>query len=107
MKKLLCIFIFLVQSIFAQRILNPNVILTNTIVSVRFTLSSGNQCSGYNILRSADSITYVTIYNYAAVCGTAFVNEDYKYDDFSPTLNAVNFYKVELIATELSPPMRI
>ncbi|MBK9282819.1 MAG: hypothetical protein IPM51_00705 [Sphingobacteriaceae bacterium] len=107
MKRILIIFIFLVQTIHAQRIQNFNLSLTNTIVSVRFTVSAGSQCVGYNVLHSIDSLNYYPIYNYAGICGEISKATNHSYDHYSPALNAVNFYKIELNGVETSPPQRI
>jgi hypothetical protein len=107
MKKILYIFLISVAQLSAQRIQNFQLILTNTIVSVRFSVSAGSQCAGYNVLHSVDSLNYYPIYNYGGICGDLNTKQDYKYDHYSPVLDAVNFYKIELTALETSPPQRI
>jgi hypothetical protein len=107
MRKFLFIFLFISLGISAQRIQNFNLVVTGSTVSVRFTMSEGSTCGGYNILHSTDSISYYPIYNYAGICGSSTVKQDFKYDHYSPLLDAVNYYKVELVGLELSPAKRV
>ena len=107
MKRIVIIFIFLAQLVNAQRIQNFNLTLTHTIVSVRFTVSAGSQCLGYQVLHSIDSLNYYPVYDYAGICGEVTKALNHSYDHYSPALDAVNFYKIQLNGVETSPPQRI
>lgn len=107
MKKIIYIFFLLCQTIYAQRIQKFEAILSGTIVGVRFSISAGSSCNGYNVLHSIDSLNYYPIYNYAGICGELSKSQDHAFDHLSPTYDIVNFYKIELIGLETSPARRV
>ncbi len=108
------IFILGCLSIFSQRIQNVNVSLvnsqnqgTNSQVLVRFTLTAGQSCSGYEILHCTDSLNYLQIYNYSGVCGNTTADESFNFTHGSPGIEMTNYYKVSIPGFETSAPYRI
>ena len=92
----------------AQRIQNFGVFVAGSAVGVKFTISTGPQCSGYKIYHSLDSnFVNTVIYDYSGVCGASANPETVSYTHVNPTINQVNFYKVELIPFETSPIKRV
>ena len=101
--------LIVVKSFNAQRIQNFNVFVAGTSVGVRFTIGTGAQCGGYKIWHSLDS-TYFgfnPIYNYPSVCGGSGSPEDVSFTHVNPTIDRVNYYKVELVPVETSPIKRL
>lgn len=100
---------------FAQRITNINVSLVNSQnqsgttsqVLVRFTLTAGPSCPGYEILHCTDSINYLQFYNYAGICGDQNSDVSFSQIHGSPSPNMVNYYKVSIPGYETSAPQRI
>jgi len=99
---------------FSQRIRNVNVSLVNsqnqgvnTQVLVRFTLTAGQACPGYEILHSSDSLNYLPIYNYVGLCGNQNTDESYNFTHGSPNVEMVNYYKISIPGFETSPAYRI
>lgn len=106
---LLCAFTF------AQRITNANVSLVNSQgqtgttsqVLVRFSLTAGQSCPGYELLHCTDSINYLQFYNYAGICGDQTKEVSFSHAHSNPTPEMVNYYKISIPGYEISPPMRI
>ncbi len=115
MKKLFTyIFILGCLSIFSQRIQNVNVSLvnsqnqgTNSQVLVRFSLTAGQSCPGYEILHCTDSLNYLQIYNYSGVCGNTTADESFNFTHGSPGIEMINYYKISIPGYETSPAFRI
>lgn len=107
MKKIIFLLFLLCETLYAQRIQKFDAILSGTVVGVRFSISAGSSCNGYNVLHSIDSVNYYPIYNYAGICGELSKSQDHAFDHLSPTYDIVNFYKIELIGLETSPPRRV
>jgi hypothetical protein len=87
----------------AQNIQNFNLVLAGSSVGVRWTLLHGNQCPGYNVYWSSDSLNFSPIYNYAGTCGDMNTDQSFSYTHTSPIPNQNNYYKVEMTALEMSP----
>lgn len=100
---------------FAQRIINANVSLVNSQnqtgttsqVLVRFSLTAGPACPGYEILHCTDSINYLPFYNYAGLCGDQTREVSFSHTHGNPLPEMVNYYKVSIPGYETSPAMRI
>jgi len=93
---------------FSQRIQNFNVFAAGTGVGIKFTITKGNQCSGYAIWYSADSINFSPLYTYPGICGDVNTDQDQSYTHTNPLQNQTNYYKVELQPLiEMSPVRRI
>jgi hypothetical protein len=107
MKKIIFLLFLLCETLYAQRIQKFDAILSGTVVGVRFSISAGSSCNGYNVLHSIDSVNYYPIYNYAGICGELSKSQDHAFDHLSPTYDIVNFYKIELINLETSPARRV
>lgn len=94
-------------SLHAQRIQNVNVFAADKYVGIRFTVSPGNQCPGYTIHHSVDSLNFYPLYTYAGICGDISKAQDYSYTHQAPAYNAVNYYKIELTGLEISGVYRV
>jgi hypothetical protein len=105
--------VFLPCFIFGQRLTNISLSPVNsqnqtgTKVLVRFTILQGIACPGYEILHSADSISFIPIYSYSGICGNQTVDETYDYLHTGPITNALNYYRVSIPGYETSPTYRI
>lgn len=93
----------------AQRIQNFNVFVAGSVVGVKFTIGPGASCSGYKIWHSLDStyFGFTPLYDYPGVCGGSGSPEDVSYTHTNPTINQVNYYKVELVPVETSTIRRV
>ena len=102
-------FVLLSVSYYAQRIQNFNVFVAGSSVGVKFTIAPGASCSGYKIWHSLDStyFGFTPLYDYPGICGGSGTSEDVSYTHTNPTINQVNFYKVELVPVETSPIRRV
>jgi hypothetical protein len=73
-----------------------NALENNAKVYLRWTMKSGNTCNGIRIYRSLDSTNFNTIGQINGICGSSTESISYDFIDESPTLNAVNYYTIEL-----------
>ncbi len=103
-----------INSLPAQRIVNFNVSLVPPQVQggipqvlVRFGISPGIACPGYELLHSLDSINFIQFYNYAGICGTSSIEETYSQLHSTPAFNQINYYKVSIPGFETSSTARI
>jgi hypothetical protein len=97
---------------FGQRIVNFNLSLVsnqgqNTSVLVRFSITAGQTCPGYEILHSADSLNYIPVYNYAGICGDPNAETSYSFVHGAPLPNQNNFYKINIPGFESTAPQKI
>ena len=92
--------IFIYGAIHSQRIINFNLYPANNIVGVSFTLTKGNNCGGYKILHSLDSLNFSTIEDYVGICGNTSTDDVKGFTHNSPALNQKNYYKVVLSTLE-------
>jgi hypothetical protein len=106
--------VFHLLGAFSQRIVNFNVSLVNSQnqstssqVLVRFSLTAGQSCPGYEILHCTDSVNYLQIYNFAGICGDPSTELSYSFLHGSPAFNQTNFYKISIPGFETSQPQRI
>ncbi len=79
-----------------QRIQDFNVFQSDNYVGVRFNISPGPACNGYDVMHSTDSINYISVYNYAGICGDRPEPDPQSYTHTSPALNQMNFYRIQL-----------
>ena len=108
MKKLVAIILFSISFIgFAQRITGIKTYLIGTGVDVKFTVTKGTSCNGYNILHSLDSINFTEVYHYPGVCGNSSTDENVSFLHTSASINVFNYYKVELVPIETSLVQKI
>lgn len=89
-------------SIKAQRINDFNLAPINEGISISFNIGPGLDCTGYSIFHCLDSMSYLEIYNYAGICGTSGTNEFRSFTHTTPTLNQVNYYKIQLYPYEVA-----
>lgn len=102
-------FVLLSVSVYAQRIQNFNVFVAGSNVGVKFTIAPGASCSGYKIWHSLDStyFGFTPLFDYPGICGASGSPEDVSYTHGNPTVNQVNYYKVELVPVETSLVRRV
>lgn len=98
--------------VYSQRITNFNLsLVTNqgqsASVLIRFSITAGQTCPGYEILHSADSLNYIPVYNYAGICGDLNLETSYRFTHTGPLPNQNNFYKVNIPGFETSAPQKI
>jgi hypothetical protein len=65
-------------------------------VFLAWTIKSGNTCNGIRIYRSNDSLIYNEIGDIQGVCGNTEYAVNYTYQDDSPSVNKVNYYRLNL-----------
>jgi hypothetical protein len=103
-------FLFLTGSLTilkAQRIGNFSVSQTGTSVAYHFVFRAGSTCNGYQLLRSSDSLTYLSAVDYLGICGSSGADEPFDGVDNAPKMNAWNYYKIQLPNFETSNVQRI
>jgi len=99
--------LLLIGKISAQRIVNFKLLQVENSVNTRFTLAAGVTCYGYKIYHSLDSINFVEIYDYPAICGESGSDEYFSDVHATPTINKLNYYKIQLSTFESSPVEKI
>lgn len=97
------ILLFVSLSAFSQRIQDFHLLEANSNVAVKFAIGKGSQCGGYKIWHSSDSVNFNEVYNYPGVCGDVNVTQNHSFTHSTPVANGYNYYKVELLNTEVSP----
>jgi hypothetical protein len=100
MKKL-SIFIFLLCNYIASAQQDSifkyiNAVQTEDGVLISFTIKGGITCTGVEVERSKDGISFDAIYEFVGVCGSISVDESYSFLDSSPEKNHLNYYRLEL-----------
>ncbi len=90
-----------------SRIINFDGFVVNNSVGLRFTVSRGQACTGYNVYHSLDSLNFSPIYQYAGICGSTTKDEQFSYTHSNPIPNQVNYYQVELIPSDKSRILRV
>jgi len=106
-------FTFCCLCFYSQRLQNINVSLVNgqnqtsSQVLVRFTITAGIACPGYEILHCTDSINFLQAYNYAGICGNQNSDESFNFTHGSPGIEMVNYYKVSIPGYETSNVYRV
>jgi hypothetical protein len=106
-KKVGFLFFLLSTHIFAQRILNFKIFQVNQAVFLNFILSKGSSCNGFNVLHSSDSVNFKVIHEDPTICGTSNADEAKNWTHANPTINQLNYYKIQLNPGEMSPVNRI
>jgi hypothetical protein len=91
----------------AQRISDFNVYDGgNGSTIVRFVLTPGPTCSGYEVMHSTDSVFFKSVHFYDQACGGSGAPEPFEWVHSTPTLNQNNFYKVQLLSPYETSPIR-
>ena len=67
--------------------LNGRVLLT-------WNIKQGNTCNGVKVEHSTDSLNFTEIGSIEGICGSNSTNVAYEFTHQSPTLNAVNYYRL-------------
>jgi hypothetical protein len=91
----------------AQRIKYFSVYTASSSVGVAFTIGAGQQCLGYTILHSSDSVNFSRIYDYPQTCGSTSEDVQITYTHTNPLQNQVNYYRIQLEPYEISQTRRI
>lgn len=95
--------IFLHLNFFSQsRITKLNAIVLGDNIRIDFTISAGNACAGYSILKSTDTLNFTTVYEYGGVCGDALVDESHSFLDTNVAKNTNLFYKIYIPPSDYS-----
>jgi len=76
-------------------------------VYLNWTINAGSICSGIEIERSTDSLTYVNIGNIAGTCGSISEAVSYNFTDKAPITNKRNYYRLIFGGTQLSKVISI
>lgn len=105
-QRFLILMFFYSFSLAAQRIVDFKLYPTKNSVSIKFTLSAGPDCGGYQVLRSADSVNYYPVCEFAGICGLSSTSTEYACVDNAPLLNQTSFYKILLNNFERSEVKR-
>ena len=106
-KSIVIIFLFISLASFAQRITNFDAFIAGNGAAIKFVISKGTSCNGYNILHSLDSINYSAIYNFPGICGNTASDESISYLDTAPDVNKYNYYKIYNILEKLGISSRL
>lgn len=77
-----------------SRVQNLSAIQYKQIVQINFSITSGNNCTGYQIQRSTDSLNFDILYDYAGICGNQPEAQRISFTDEVPVKNAVNYYRI-------------
>jgi hypothetical protein len=94
--------LFFIKALNAQRIISFNLLTTPNSVTIKFTLSPGPDCGGYEVFRSNDSLNFISVCDYSGICGVSSRSEEYSCTDNSPVLNQTNLYRIILNNLERS-----
>jgi hypothetical protein len=104
-KKIIYLSIMLFETLGAcsqSRIQELNVTQLNQRVVASFLITAGNSCSGYQILRSIDSLNFSVISEYSGICGENSKAQSVTFSDESPEKNKINYYKILIEPTDFS-----
>lgn len=74
-----------------------NSFVEDEAIRLDWTIKGGNQCNGTVIQHSTDSILFTNIGGIPGICGSPFHDESYSYTDFQPTINGINYYRIDLV----------
>ena len=75
----------------------------NQNIVINYLISAGNTCSGYQILKSNDSLNFSVIYDYAGICGESSKAQNIIFNDERPEKNKKNYYKILIQPSDYSP----
>ena len=79
----------------------------NQNVIINYLISAGNTCSGYQILKSNDSLNFNVIYDYAGICGESSKAQNITFSDEHPEENKKNYYKVLILPSDYSAAISV
>ncbi len=74
----------------------------NKNIIINYLISAGNTCSGYQILKSNDSLNFSVIYDYSGICGESSKAQNIIFNDEYPEKNKKNYYKVLIQPSDYS-----
>ena len=77
-----------------SRVQNLSAIQFKQSILINFIISSGNDCAGYQIQRSTDSVNFDILYDYSGICGNQPEAQPISFTDEVPVKNAINYYRV-------------
>ncbi len=76
-------------------------------IRLNFTITAGNACAGWQILKGSDSLNLQFQYSYPGICGNTSFAENYKWTDFSPNKTSPNFYRILVPPGDYSNIIRV
>lgn len=79
----------------------------NQNIVISYLISAGNTCSGYQILKSNDSLNFNVIYDYAGICGESSKAQNITFSDEHPEENKKNYYKVLILPSDYSAAISV
>ncbi len=79
----------------------------NQNVIISYLISAGNTCSGYQILKSNDSLNFNVIYDYAGICGESSKAQNITFSDEYPEKNKKNYYKILIQPSDYSDAISV
>lgn len=88
------LFLFTVNSHAQSRVQNLSATQYKQSVLINFIITPGNDCVGYQIQRSTDSINFDVLYDYSGICGNQPEAQSIAFTDEVPVKNAVNYYRI-------------
>lgn len=65
-------------------------------VYINCVISSGSTCNGIDVLRSEDSVNFISVGHIGGVCGSSSEPVTYNFIDENPIKNKLIYYKLEL-----------
>lgn len=71
-------------------------------ILISFIITSGNDCTGYQIQRSIDSLNFDLLYDYSGICGNQPQAQSISFTDEVPVKNAINYYRVLIPPSDYS-----
>ena len=79
----------------------------NQNIIINYLISAGNTCSGYQILKSNDSLNFNVIYDYSGICGESSKAQNITFSDEYPEKNKKNYYKVLILPSDYSAAISV
>lgn len=76
-------------------------------IRLNFTITAGNACAGWQVLKGSDSLNLTFQYSYPGVCGNTSYSENYKWTDFSPNKTSPNYYRILVPPGDYSNIIRV
>jgi hypothetical protein len=74
---------------------------------LNWNIIGGNSCNGIIILHSDDNINYTEIGSIPGICGEIIGSEAYSFLDESPSINQINYYKLQLGIQGFTTPLQV
>jgi hypothetical protein len=96
---LVLVFAAIYSAVFGQRIQDFTAFDGgNGSVGIRFVISPGPVCSGFEVMHSTDSLVYKSVYPYDQECGSVFEPVPITWTHTTPAMDQTNYYKIQLMS---------